>query len=126
MQVCVAVWCSVCAVVSFVLPSVLRVLYTSPPSCCLSFSPQSRLGVGYKLNRLRGRMTGKRGLGQVFQMNRVWDALAKRLILSQEYKRLSESARAEFRKVRRRYVTRALLMRCHSPLGQTMLWVNSV
>jgi hypothetical protein len=46
---------------------------------------------------------GHSKMGQVFQMNLVFIALAKRAILGSEFKRVGEAARAEFRKVRSPY-----------------------
>jgi hypothetical protein len=55
--------------------------------------------VAFKLSRLRMKMLTKKGLGQVFQMNLVYEQLAKRLIMGNEFKRLAERARKDFREV---------------------------
>ena len=55
--------------------------------------------VAFKLSRLRMKMLTKKGLGQIFQMNLVYEQLAKRLIMGNEFKRLAERARKDFRVV---------------------------
>ncbi len=55
--------------------------------------------VAFKLSRLRMKMMTKKGLGQIFQMNLVYDQLARRLIMGNEFKRLAERARKDFREV---------------------------
>jgi hypothetical protein len=79
-----------------------------PPCCCgdpgiavLAPAPQGdSADVAFKLSRLRMKMlTGKR-LGGLFQMNLVYEQLARRLIMGNEFKRLAERARRDFREVR--------------------------